>query len=88
MLCTLTPSRFSPSRFSPSHYSPSRYSPSSQLTRDKKSLEDKLQETQSSLEGEENKSKTEHRSRLKLESSLQELDEKLDRDSKVRHYSC
>lgn len=54
-----------------------------QLTRDKKSLEDKLQETQQALEGEENKSKTEHRSRLKLESGLQDTEEKLDRENKV-----
>ena len=54
-----------------------------QLSRDKKSLEDKLQETQSALEGEENKSKSEHRSRLKLESGLQDTEEKLDRESKV-----
>ena len=54
-----------------------------QLARDKKSLEEKLQETQSALEGEENKSKTEHRSRLKLESGLQDTEEKLDREGKV-----
>ena len=54
-----------------------------QLSRDKKSLEDKLSETQSALEGEENKSKTEHRLRLKLESGLQDSEEKLDRENKV-----
>ena len=42
-----------------------------------------MQETQSALEGEENKSKTEHRSRLKLESGLQDSEEKLDREGKV-----
>jgi len=35
------------------------------------------------LESEENKSKQEHRQRLKLESNIQDLDEKLDRESKV-----
>ena len=54
-----------------------------QLSRDKKVLEDKLQETQQSLEGEENKSKLEHRSRLKLESGVQDLEEKLGRENKV-----
>ena len=38
---------------------------------------------QQALEGEENKGKQEHRQRLKLESSIQELDEKFDRESKV-----
>ena len=56
---------------------------SHQLARDKKSLEEKLQETQQALEGEENKSKTEHRSRLKLESGLQDSEEKLERENKV-----
>ena len=57
--------------------------PPPQLSRDKKSLEEKLQEMQTALEGEENKSKTEHRSRLKLESGLQDSEEKLDREAKV-----
>ena len=54
-----------------------------QLSRDKKMLDEKLQETQSALETEEGKSKSEHRARLKLESNIQELDEKLDREVAV-----
>ena len=46
-------------------------------------LDEKLQETQSALEAEEGKSKSEHRARLKLESNTQELDEKLDREVAV-----
>ena len=59
-----------------------------QLSRDKRTLEDKLQDTQQALEGEENKSKQEHRQRLKLESNIQDLDEKLDRESKVPITQC
>ena len=54
-----------------------------QLSRDKHTLEDKLQDMQQALDSEENKSKQEHRQRLKLESSIQDLDEKFDRESKV-----
>ena len=54
-----------------------------QLSRDKKTLEDKLLEVQQALELEENKAKQEHRQRLKLESLIQELEEKLDRESNV-----
>ncbi len=54
-----------------------------QLSRDKKSLEEKLGETQAHLEAEEAKSKQEHRTRLKLESSLQDVEEKLDRETHV-----
>ena len=57
--------------------------PPFQLTRDKRTLEDKLQDMQQALDSEENKSKQEHRQRLKLESNIQDLDEKLDRESKV-----
>lgn len=53
------------------------------LSRDKKTLEEKLQETQTALETEENKSKQEHRQRLKLESHIQDLDEKLHRETNV-----
>ncbi len=55
-----------------------------QLSRDKKTLEEKLGETQAALETEENKSKQEHRQRVKLESSLQDVEEKLDRETNVR----
>lgn len=55
----------------------------SQLSRDKKTLEEKLQETQAHLEAEENKAKQEHRQRLKLESNLQDVEEKLDRETNV-----
>ena len=54
-----------------------------QLSRDKKTLEEKLQETQTALETEENKAKQEHRQRLKLESHIQDLDEKLHRETNV-----
>ena len=54
-----------------------------QLSRDKHTLEDKLQDMQQALDSEENKCKQEHRQRLKLESNIQDLDEKLDRESKV-----
>ena len=54
-----------------------------QLSRDKHTLEDKLQDMQQALDSEENKSKQEHRQRLKLESNIQDLDEKFDRESKV-----
>ena len=54
-----------------------------QLSRDKKTLEEKLHETQTALETEENKAKQEHRQRLKLESHIQDLDEKLDRETNV-----
>ena len=56
-----------------------------QLSRDKKTLEEKLQETQTALETEENKAKQEHRQRLKLESNIQDLDEKLHRETNVSH---
>jgi len=56
-----------------------------QLSRDKKTLDEKLQETQAALESEEGKSKSEHRARLKLESNLQELEEKMDREVAVRN---
>lgn len=56
---------------------------SNQLSRDKKTLEEKLHETQTALETEENKAKQEHRQRLKLESQIQDLDEKLDRETNV-----
>ncbi len=56
----------------------------SQLSRDKKTLEEKLGETQTALETEENKSKQEHRQRVKLESNLQDVEEKLDRETNVR----
>lgn len=46
-------------------------------------LDEKLQETQSALETEEGKAKMEHRSRLKLESSLQEVEEKMERETAV-----
>ncbi len=46
-------------------------------------LDDKLQETQTALEAEENKAKGEHRARLKLESALQDLEEKMDRENAV-----
>ena len=39
------------------------------------------------LESEEGKAKAEHRQRLKLEASLQEVDEKLDRETKVSPYT-
>ena len=55
----------------------------SQLTRDRKTMEEKLSETQQALEAEEGKSKQEHRQRLKLEAQLQDLDEKFDRETKV-----
>jgi uncharacterized FlaG/YvyC family protein len=42
-----------------------------------------LQETQSALEAEESKAKGEHRARLKLESAVQELDEKMERETAV-----
>ncbi len=58
-----------------------------QLSRDKKTLDEKLQETQTALESEEGKSKSEHRARLKLESNLQELEEKMDREVAVRDKS-
>lgn len=61
------------------------YSSRQQLSRDKKTLEEKLQETQTALETEENKSKQEHRQRLKLESHIQDLDEKLDRETNVSY---
>lgn len=54
-----------------------------QLARDKKTLDEKLQETQSALEAEEGKAKGEHRARLKLESAVQELEEKMERESAV-----
>ena len=54
-----------------------------QLSRDKKTLEEKLHETQTALETEENKAKQEHRQRLKLESNIQDLDEKLHRETNV-----
>lgn len=54
-----------------------------QLSRDKKTLEEKLHETQQALESEENKAKQEHRQRLKLESNIQDLDEKLHRETNV-----
>ncbi len=50
-------------------------------------LDEKLQETQAALESEEAKSKSEHRARLKLESNLQELEEKMDREVAVRDKS-
>lgn len=46
-------------------------------------LDDKLQETQTALEAEENKAKSEHRTRLKLESSMQDVEEKLHRETAV-----
>ena len=46
-------------------------------------MEEKLHETQSSLETEENKAKTEHRARLKLESAIQEVEERFDREAAV-----
>ena len=58
---------------------------SMQLSRDKKTLEEKLQETQTALETEENKAKQEHRQRLKLESNIQDLDEKLHRETNVNY---
>ena len=42
-----------------------------------------MQETQATLEQEENKAKQEHRQRLKLEQIIAELEEKLDRETKV-----
>ena len=54
-----------------------------QLTRDKKMLDEKLQEVQGALEAEENKAKGEHRARLKLESAVQELEEKVERENAV-----
>lgn len=48
-------------------------------------LDEKLSETQSALESEENKSKAEHRARLKLESAQQELEEKMERETAVSH---
>lgn len=48
-------------------------------------LDEKLQETQTALEAEENKAKGEHRAKLKLESAMQELEEKMDRESAVRN---
>jgi septal ring factor EnvC (AmiA/AmiB activator) len=59
-----------------------------QLSRDKKTLEEKLQETQTALETEENKAKQEHRQRLKLESHIQDLDEKLHRETNVSSPDC
>ena len=53
------------------------------MTRDKKTLDEKLQETQSALESEENKAKGEHRARLKLESNLQDIEEKMERENAV-----
>ena len=46
-------------------------------------MEEKLAESQQALEAEESKAKQEHRQRLKLESHIQDLDEKFDRESKV-----
>ena len=48
-------------------------------------LDEKLQETQIALEAEETKAKSEHRARLKLESAMQEVEEKLDRENAVRN---
>ncbi len=59
-----------------------------QLSRAKKTLEEKLQETQTALETEENKAKQEHRQRLKLESHIQDLDEKLHRETNVSSPDC
>ena len=61
----------------------SSLSMNTQLSRDKKTLEEKLHETQQALESEENKAKQEHRQRLKLESNIQDLDEKLHRETNV-----
>ena len=55
----------------------------SKLSRERKHLEEKLNETQTSLEQEENKLKQEHRQRLKLEQLIAELEEKLEREIKV-----
>ncbi len=46
-------------------------------------LDEKIQETQAALESEEGKAKQEHRARLKLESNVQDLEEKLDRETAV-----
>lgn len=75
-------SPYLPFLFPPPSLFPS-LSPFLQLTRDKKMLDEKLQETQSALETEESKAKTEHRARLKLESAYQEVEEKLDRENAV-----
>lgn len=55
-----------------------------QLSRDKKVLEDKLNETIASLASEESKSKNEHRQRTKLESQLADTDSKLEREVKLK----
>ena len=57
-----------------------------QLSRERKNLEDKLQETHATLEQEENKAKQEHRQRVKLEQIIAELQEKLEREIKVCAY--
>ena len=46
-------------------------------------MEEKLEETLTTLEQEENKAKQEHRHRMKLEQLIAELQEKLDRETKV-----
>ena len=46
-------------------------------------LDEKLQETQVALEAEEGKAKSEHRAKLKLESVIQDVEEKLDRETSV-----
>lgn len=57
-----------------------------QLSRERKNLEEKLQETHAALEQEENKAKQEHRQRIKLEQIIAELEEKLEREIKVCTY--
>lgn len=76
----LTLSLSTPPFIPPCHFLPSL---PLQLARDKKMLDEKLQETQSALEAEENKAKGEHRAKLKLESAVQEVEEKLDRETAV-----
>ena len=54
------------------------------MSRDKKSLEDKLAESAKSLSNEEGKLKNEHRQRTKLEGQLNDVEARLERESKLK----
>ena len=55
-----------------------------QITRDRKQLEERLKDTLSALQEEENKGKTLTKQKVKLETAVNELEEKLNKEEKVR----
>ena len=54
------------------------------MSRDKKAGDEKLEDMLKHIQGEEERNKTLNRNKLKLEAAMQELQSKLDRESKVR----